>query len=99
MATFSLLMKGREDNRRFLESPVRINLISIDSPDDLEANNLLAMGSSLGLAIDKFTLRQVSESQSCSKDLGSIMKGTLKNSNFNKCSLVPDMVLQSGLRA
>jgi hypothetical protein len=77
MATFSLLMKGREDNRRFLESPVRINLISIDSPDDLEANNLLAMGSSLGLAIDKFTLRQVSESQSCSKDLGSIMKSPL----------------------
>jgi geranylgeranyl pyrophosphate synthase len=27
------------------------------------------------------------------------LEGTLKNSNFNKCSLVPDMVLQSGLRA
>jgi len=74
LAAFSLLMKGREDDRRLLEKGINLNIIALVASKGMKADNLLDSIDPLSTGISKFDINQLLEIFKEVDALGSLVK-------------------------
>jgi type II restriction/modification system DNA methylase subunit YeeA len=74
LASFSLLMKGREDDRRLLERGVNLNVITLLASKGLKVDNLLSSIDPVPTGISRFDISQIIEIFKEADVLGSLVE-------------------------